>query len=273
CWLVAAREANGAKPASSFAVTPGATGARTDDVAKPAAAVALDPKTGLPAPLAKKRAAKPAAAAPARPAPPPFPAAACRDVLEQLLAARAAEMDRRAAPAGRSVAVVPGTAGAVRWANANDKVHVSAQLAEGTKRGHVRVDISATRLAVKVGALVGGDFKLATLLDGALFQDVDPAASSWTLVDTDLGSAELQVTLAKKPYSRTAAALDALSIKEDPGSTRADPSIEACKVRSHMSTGDPYVADDVAGSYLQMTCARSNFRAVGWRAHDFRKPI
>ena len=198
CWLVAAREANGAKPASSFAVTPGATGARTDDVAKPAAAVALDPKTGLPAPLAKKRAAKPAAAAPARPAPPPFPAAACRDVLEQLLAARAAEMDRRAAPAGRSVAVVPGTAGAVRWANANDKVHVSAQLAEGTKRGHVRVDISATRLAVKVGALVGGDFKLATLLDGALFQDVDPAASSWTLVDTDLGSAELQVTLAKK---------------------------------------------------------------------------
>ncbi|KAH8079494.1 hypothetical protein JL720_9235 [Aureococcus anophagefferens] len=113
-----------------------------------------------------------------------------------LLAARAAEMDRRAAPAGRSVAVVPGTAGAVRWANANDKVH--AQLAEGTKRGHVRVDISATRLAVKVGALVGGDFKLATLLDGALFQDVDPAASSWTLVDTDLGSAELQVTLAKK---------------------------------------------------------------------------
>ncbi|KAH8075099.1 hypothetical protein JL721_1093 [Aureococcus anophagefferens] len=129
CWL--GREANGAKPASSFAVTPGATGARTDDVAKPAAA---------------------------------------------LLAARAAEMDRRAAPAGRSVAVVPGTAGAVRWANANDKVHVSAQLAEGTKRGHVRVDISATRLAVKVGALVGGDFKLATLLDGALFQDVDPAA-------------------------------------------------------------------------------------------------
>ena len=127
-----------------------------------------------------------------------LPAAACRDVLEQLLAARAAEMDRRAAPAGRSVAVVPGTAGAVRWANANDKVHVSAQLAEGTKRGHVRVDISATRLAVKVGALVGGDFKLATLLDGALFQDVDPAASSWTLVDTDLGSAELQVTLAKK---------------------------------------------------------------------------
>ena len=77
----------------------------------------------------------------------------------------------------------------------------------------------------------------------------------------------------EQPYSRTAAALDALSIKEDPGSTRADPSIEACKVRSHMSTGDPYVADDVAGSYLQMTCARSNFRAVGWGDADFRKPI
>lgn len=78
-------------------------------------------------------------------------------------------------------------------------------------------------------------------------------------------------------FSSTAAALERLSVARDAASgdlgARAPPEIEACKTRSQMSTGDPFVADDAPGSYLQMTCARSNFRAVGWTAHDFRKPL
>jgi hypothetical protein len=33
------------------------------------------------------------------------------------------------------------------------------------------------------------------------------------------------------------------------------------------------VADGDPGSYVKMTCSRSNLRAVGWNDEDFKKPI
>ena len=45
------------------------------------------------------------------------------------------------------------------------------------------------------------------------------------------------------------------------------------KRRSFEVTGDPRVPDGAPGSFAKMTCSRSNFRAVGWRDADFRKPI
>jgi len=45
------------------------------------------------------------------------------------------------------------------------------------------------------------------------------------------------------------------------------------KGRSYELTGDPRVADTAQGSYVKMTCSRSNLRAVGWGENDFRKPI
>lgn len=45
------------------------------------------------------------------------------------------------------------------------------------------------------------------------------------------------------------------------------------KARSFDVTGDPKVPDGAPGSFAKMTCSRSNFRAVGWRDADFRKPI
>ena len=158
CWLERARAANGAAPAFS--------------PSRPEAA-----------------------APPAEGAAPAFPPRACRDVLEQLLAARGAEADARRNASGP--AAVPGTNGAVRWTNARDEVHVAAQLAENTKRGHVRVDVTAERLRVRVGALDGGVFKMASLVDGDLFQAVDPDKCTWDVVDSALGSAELQITLVK----------------------------------------------------------------------------
>ena len=45
------------------------------------------------------------------------------------------------------------------------------------------------------------------------------------------------------------------------------------KNQSYDLTGDPRVADSSAGSYVKMTCSRSNLRAVGWKEGDFRKPV
>lgn len=76
-------------------------------------------------------------------------------------------------------------------------------------------------------------------------------------------------------YSPTAAALEELTVTLDGEScsTRAPKDVEACKVRSQASTGNPLVSDDTPGSYLQMTTSRANLRAVGWRGFDFRKPL
>ena len=51
------------------------------------------------------------------------------------------------------------------------------------------------------------------------------------------------------------------------------PTTYPLKGRSHELTGNPTVPDGAPGSFAKMTCARSNFRAVGWRDADFRKPI
>ena len=145
--------------------------------------------------------AAPAAGAPA------LPVAARRDVLEKLLVARLAEAARRgasasaskgadAAPAGPSE--VAGTGGAMAWEDARDQVRISAQLPEGTKPGHVRIEITDSTLSVRVGAMSPeGQFKLATLLDGELFQAVRASECTWTLTDSGLGSMELRITLTK----------------------------------------------------------------------------
>ena len=51
------------------------------------------------------------------------------------------------------------------------------------------------------------------------------------------------------------------------------PPTAALKTRSYSLTGDPSVADSAPGSYVKMTCSRSNLRAVGWKEADFCKPI
>ena len=62
----------------------------------------------------------------------------------------------------------------MRWTNAKNDVHVAAQLPAGTKRGHCRVVIEATSLSIKVGEVdASGQFRLASLVDGVLFQEVD----------------------------------------------------------------------------------------------------
>ena len=73
-----------------------------------------------------------------------------------------------------------------------------------TKRGHCRVVIQATSLSIKVGEVdASGQFRLASLVDGSLFQEVDPSQSRWDFVEaTAMGTAELQVTLRKKQAMR-----------------------------------------------------------------------
>ena len=136
--------------------------------------------------------------------PSPFPADARKAVLAQLLAARAAELERRKAAPGNAPQDVKNTGGRVRWTNAKNDVHVAAQLPAGTKRGHCRVVIQATSLSIKVGEVdASGQFRLASLVDGALFQEVDPSQSRWDFVEaTAMGTAELQVTLRKKQAMR-----------------------------------------------------------------------
>ena len=136
--------------------------------------------------------------------PSPFPVDARKAVLAQLLAARAAELERRKAAPGSQPQDVKNTGGRVRWTNAKNDVHVAAQLPAGTKRGHCRVSIQATSLAIKVGEVdASGQFRLASLVDGALFQEVDPSNSRWDFVEaTAMGTAELQVTLRKKQAMR-----------------------------------------------------------------------
>ena len=136
--------------------------------------------------------------------PSPFPADARKAVLAQLLAARAAELERRKAAPGNAPQDVKNTGGRVRWTNAKNDVHVAAQLPAGTKRGHCRVVIQATSLSIKVGEVdASGTFRLASLVDGALFQEVDPTQSRWDFVEaTAMGTAELQVTLRKKQAMR-----------------------------------------------------------------------
>ena len=92
----------------------------------------------------------------------------------------------------------------MRWTNAKNDVHVAAQLPAGTKRGHCRVVIQATALSIKVGEVdASGQFRLASLVDGSLFQEVDPTQSRWDFVEaTAMGTAELQVTLRKKQAMR-----------------------------------------------------------------------
>ena len=136
--------------------------------------------------------------------PSPFPADARKAVLDQLLAARAAELERRKAAPGSQPQDVKNTGGRVRWTNAKNDVHVAAQLPAGTKRGHCRVSIEPTSLAIKVGEVdASGQFRLASLVDGVLFQEVDPSQSRWDFVEaTAMGTAELQVTLRKKQAMR-----------------------------------------------------------------------
>ncbi len=136
--------------------------------------------------------------------PSPFPADARKAVLAQLLAARAAELERRKAAPGNAPQDVKNTGGRVRWTNAKNDVHVAAQLPAGTKRGHCRVVIQAASLSIKVGEVdATGTFRLASLVDGALFQEVDPTQSRWDFVEaTAMGTAELQVTLRKKQAMR-----------------------------------------------------------------------
>jgi hypothetical protein len=140
-----------------------------------------------------------------KPEPPsPFPVDARKAVLAQLLAARAAELERRKAAPGNAPQDVKNTGGRVRWTNAKNDVHVAAQLPAGTKRGHCRVVIQAASLSIKVGEVdATGTFRLASLVDGALFQEVDPTQSRWDFVEaTAMGTAELQVTLRKKQAMR-----------------------------------------------------------------------
>ena len=136
--------------------------------------------------------------------PSPFPADARKAVLAQLLAARAAELERPKAAPGNAPQDVKNTGGRVRWTNAKNDVHVAAQLPAGTKRGHCRVVIQATSLSIKVGEVdATGTFRLASLVDGSLFQEVDPSQSRWDFVEqTAMGTAELQVTLRKKQAMR-----------------------------------------------------------------------
>ena len=51
------------------------------------------------------------------------------------------------------------------------------------------------------------------------------------------------------------------------------PDTQPLKKRSFEITGDPKVPDGAPGSFVKMTCSRSNFRAVGWSDADFRKPV
>jgi dihydroxy-acid dehydratase len=51
------------------------------------------------------------------------------------------------------------------------------------------------------------------------------------------------------------------------------PATQPLKKRSFEITGDPKVPDGAPGSFVKMTCSRSNFRAVGWSDADFRKPV
>jgi len=48
---------------------------------------------------------------------------------------------------------------------------------------------------------------------------------------------------------------------------------KSTKENSYKITGDPRVQDGDANSYVKMTCARSNFRAAGWKEPDFKKPV
>jgi len=45
------------------------------------------------------------------------------------------------------------------------------------------------------------------------------------------------------------------------------------KKESYKITGDPRVKDNESSSNVKMTCARSNFRAAGWKEGDFQKPM
>lgn len=45
------------------------------------------------------------------------------------------------------------------------------------------------------------------------------------------------------------------------------------KRESYKITGDPRKPDGAPNSFVKMTCARSNFRAAGWKDDDFRKPV
>ena len=117
--------------------------------------------------------------------PSPFPADARKRVLRPMAAApRAAELERRKAAPGNAPQDVKNTGGRVRWTNAKNDVHVAAQLPAGTKRGHCRVVIQATSLSIKVGEVdASGQFRLASLVDGVLFQEVDPTQSRWDFVE------------------------------------------------------------------------------------------
>lgn len=131
----------------------------------------------------------------------PFPRESRQLVLAQLLQARASEIERRKTNPGMEVRNMGGR---VRWVNEKDNIHVAAQLPAGTNRGHCRVAIEATKLTIKVGEVdAGGTFRLASLIDGTLFQEVDVIRCGWDFVETTaLGTAELQVTLRKKEPMR-----------------------------------------------------------------------
>eukprot|EP00933_Yihiella_yeosuensis_P035558 TRINITY_DN29134_c0_g1_i1.p1 TRINITY_DN29134_c0_g1~~TRINITY_DN29134_c0_g1_i1.p1 ORF type:complete len:599 (-),score=128.98 TRINITY_DN29134_c0_g1_i1:203-1999(-) len=49
--------------------------------------------------------------------------------------------------------------------------------------------------------------------------------------------------------------------------------MEKLKIESYKITGDPAKAPSDGGSYVKMTCSRSNFRAAGWKEEDFKKPM
>ncbi|KAJ1461810.1 hypothetical protein M885DRAFT_506942 [Pelagophyceae sp. CCMP2097] len=86
---------------------------------------------------------------------------------------------------------------AYTWQDNRTDVDVTVPLPPGAKKGHVRVNITAERLAVHVGRLDGdGAFAMAAIVDGALFQTVKPEDCDWSIVH-DADTTNLHISLVK----------------------------------------------------------------------------
>mmetsp|Transcript_74978 Transcript_74978/g.150746 ORF Transcript_74978/g.150746 Transcript_74978/m.150746 type:complete len:224 (-) Transcript_74978:267-938(-) len=98
---------------------------------------------------------------------------------------------------GRSAdgSAVPAPGGLYSWADEKPLVRLEVECPVDTKKSDVKVAFKADSISVKVGAL--------EVLNGPLFQDVDPAKCTWVLdLKPDTAGKILCITLTKKAPMR-----------------------------------------------------------------------
>jgi hypothetical protein len=178
-WLEAAQKGHAGGASAAASALESALAARLDAMRREDVAQAVAAKTATPA--ANAQAANPplaeSAAAPASAAP-------------------AVDVSEAAASTGGDVSVGASAGARMTWTNGDDEVTVYVRgLPRGTKAKDVKVEVKEEHLRMEVRTLPAAE---AVLLNGTLFQVVNPADCTWCLEDAKGGERMLVLTLEKK---------------------------------------------------------------------------